>query len=55
MELTLAEIQKLEELLRKAHNINDYPYHGKTSQVWIGDKIDRFEEYNQRKIDRREK
>ena len=55
--MELERIKLLEELLKEAHNIaaEDFPYYGRTTQVWQGDKIDRFEETNQRKVDRGKK
>ena len=55
--MELERIKLLEELLKEAHNIasGDYPYYGRTTQVWVGDKIDRMEETNQRKVNRGKK
>ena len=55
--MELERIKLLEELLKEAHNITaeDFPYYGRTTQVWVGDKIDRMEETNQRKVDRGKK
>lgn len=52
MEATLEEIKKLEELLRKAHPIvaTDYPYYGRTWQLWQGDKILDVGEDSRRRI-----
>ena len=57
MELTLEEIKQLEELLRKAAGIvaADYPFHGRIDTIWVGDKIDRIDKVDQRKIDRGKK
>lgn len=52
MELTFEELKQLEYLLKKAHRVGDCPYFGRTTQVWIKDGIDRFEEYNQRKVEK---
>lgn len=52
MELTLDELHNLEELLKKACDVKDYPFYGRIDTVWVGDKIDRIDKVDQRKIDR---
>ena len=57
MELTLDELKQLEILLKKAHPVvaTDYPYYGKTWQLWQGDKIIDVGEDSRRRIDRGKK
>ena len=54
MELTLEELKELERLLKKAADVPaaDYPFYGRIDTVWVGDKIDRIDKTDQRKIDR---
>ena len=54
MELTLQEILKLEELLKKGADVTaqDYPFHGRIDTIWVGDKIDRIDKIDQRKVKR---
>lgn len=51
MELTLNEIKQLEELLRKATDV-DFPFYGRIDTIWVGDKIDRIDKIDQRKVKR---
>ena len=57
MELTLDELKQLETLLKKAHPVvaTDYPYYGKTWQLWQGDKVIDVGEDSRRRIDRGKK
>ena len=57
MELTYEEIVQLENLLKKSVDVNaaDYPFHGRIETIWIGDKIDRIDKVDQRKIARGKK
>ena len=57
MELNLEELKQLEELLKKAAGVYsaDFPFFGRIETIWIGDKIDRIDKHDQRKIDRGER
>ena len=50
--LTLDELHELEQLLKKGAGVvaGDYPFHGRIDTVWIGDKIDRIDKVDQRKM-----
>ena len=54
MELTLNELHQLESLLKKAGGVQsaDYPFYGRIETIWVGDKIDRIDKHDQRKIER---
>ncbi len=52
MELTLDEQIKLEELLKKAVDVGVFPFYGRIDTIWVGDKIDRIDKIDQRKVKR---
>ena len=55
--MELERIKLLEELLKEAVGIcaADFPFYGRIDTVWVGDKIDRIDKVDQRKIDRGKK
>ena len=54
MELTLDELKQLEYLLKKASDVGaqEFPFYGRIDTIWVGDKIDRIDKIDQRKVKR---
>ena len=55
MELTFEELQQLEHLLKKFHEVDIYPYNGVTSQKWQNDVIVAQEDSKKKQVVRRKK
>ena len=53
MELTFEELQQLEYLLKKFHEVDVYPYNGVTSQKWQNDVIVAMEDSKKKQVVRR--
>lgn len=55
MELTFEELQTLENLLKRFHKVDAYPFHGVTQQKWQDDVIVAKEHSNKEQVIRRKK
>ncbi len=54
MDLSYEEIIQLENLLKKGAGVHaiDFPFYGRIETIWVGDKIDRIDKVDQRKVNR---